>query len=150
MHKLTTDHWSAAKRLLRYLCGTLNHGIILRHDSPIALHAFSDADWGGNKDNFTSTGAFIVYLGSNPISWSSKKQRTVARSSTEVEYRSVASTAAELRWICSLLLELGVCLPHQPVIYCDNVGATILCSNLVLHSRVKYIALNYYFIREQV
>ena len=150
MHKPTTDHWSAVKRLLRYLCGTMDHGIILRHTSPPTLHAFSDADWAGNKDDFTSTSAYIVYLGPNLISWSSKKQRTVARSSTEAEYRSVASTATELRWICSLLLELGVHLQQQPVIYCDNVGATNLCSNPVFHSRMKHVALDYHFIREQV
>ncbi|RVX04505.1 Retrovirus-related Pol polyprotein from transposon RE1 [Vitis vinifera] len=150
MHQPTSDHWNAVKRLLRYLCGTLDHGITLRRTSPLALHAFSDSDWAGNKDDFTSTSAYIIYLGHNPISWSSKKQRTVARSSTEAEYRSVASTAAEIRWICSLLTELGVTLPQQPVIYCDNVGATNLCSNPVFHSRMKHVALDYHFIREQV
>ena len=150
MHQPTTDHWHAVKRLLRYLCGTLDHGIFLRHNSPPTLHAYSDANWAGNKDDYTSTGAYIVYLGHNPISWSSKKQRTVARSSTEAEYRSVASTAAEIRWICALLTELGVTLSLQPVIYCDNVGATNLCSNPVFHSRMKHVALDYHFIREQV
>ncbi|RVW35994.1 Retrovirus-related Pol polyprotein from transposon RE1 [Vitis vinifera] len=121
MHQPTSDHWNAVKRLLRYLCGTLDHGITLCRTTPLALHAFSNSDWAGNKDDFTSTSAYIIYLGHNPISWSSKKQRTVARSSTEAEYRSVVSTAAEIRWICSLLTELGVTLPQQPVIYCDNV-----------------------------
>ena len=150
MHKPTTEHWTAVKRLLRYLCGTLHHGITLRRPSSLALHAFSDADWAGNKDDFTSTSAYIVYLGSNPVSWSSKKQRTVARSSTEAEYRSVAATASELRWICSLLTELGITPPTQPVIYCDNVGATNLCANPVFHSRMKHVALDYHFIREQI
>ncbi|RVW74760.1 Retrovirus-related Pol polyprotein from transposon RE1 [Vitis vinifera] len=95
MHQPTSDHWNAVKRLLRYLCGTLDHDITLRRTSPLALHAFSDSDWAGNKDDFTSTSAYIIYLGHNPISWSSKKQRTVARSSTEAEYRSVASTAGK-------------------------------------------------------
>ncbi|RVW60364.1 Retrovirus-related Pol polyprotein from transposon RE1 [Vitis vinifera] len=103
----------------------------------------------GNKDDFTSTSAYIIYLGHNPISWSSKKRRTVARSSIEAEYRSVASTAAEIRWICSLLTELGVTLPQQPVIYCDNVGATHLCSNPVFHSRMKHVALDYHFIENK-
>ncbi|RVW53564.1 Retrovirus-related Pol polyprotein from transposon RE2 [Vitis vinifera] len=72
MHQPTSDHWNAVKRLLRYLCGTLDHGITLRRTSPLALHAFSDSDWAGNKDDFTSTSAYIIYLGHNPISWSSK------------------------------------------------------------------------------
>lgn len=96
MHRPTCAHWKALKRLLRYLLGTLHYGLNLFRDSPNTLHAFSDADWAGDKDDFISTGAYIVYLGRNVISWSSKKQRSVARSSTEAEYRSVAHTAAEL------------------------------------------------------
>ena len=92
---------------------------------------FFYADWACNKDDYTSTSAYIVYLGHNPISWSSKKQRTVARLATKAEYRLVASTTAELNWVCSLLKELGFTLPQQLVIYCDNVGATHLCSNPV-------------------
>lgn len=150
MHRPTTVHWDAVKRLLRYLSGTTDHGLALHRHTSLSLHAFSDADWAGNKDDYTSTSAYIVYLGLNPISWSSKKQRTVARSSTEAEYRSVAATAAELRWICSLLTELSVSIPTAPVIYCDNVGATHLCSNPVFHSRMKHIAIDYHFIRDQV
>ncbi|KAL5568926.1 hypothetical protein UlMin_025501 [Ulmus minor] len=82
MHQPTNEHWTLVKRILRYLC---------------------DADWAGNKDNYASTSGYLVYLGRNLVSWSSKKQQTVAHSSTEAEYRSVAATAAELRWVCSLL-----------------------------------------------
>lgn len=111
---------------------------------------FFDAEWAGNKDDYTSTSAYLVYLGRNPISWSSKNQRTVAHSSMEVEYRSIAATTSELSWISSLLSELGVSISSQPVIYCDNVSATSLCSNHVFHSRMKYVALDYHFIRERV
>ncbi|KAL6340900.1 hypothetical protein AAG906_032011 [Vitis piasezkii] len=86
MHHPTFEHWKAAKQLLRYLCGTLTHGLFLHKANTLSLHAFSDADWVGNKDDYTSTSAYIVYLGCHPISWSSKKQRRVARSSTEAEY----------------------------------------------------------------
>ena len=108
MHRPTDFHWQAAKRVLRYLAGTRDRGIYLRSNTTLALHAFSDADWAGNKDDYTSTSAYIVYLGSNPVVWSSKKQKTVAQSSTEAEYRCVADTAAELQWIVSLLQEPGV------------------------------------------
>lgn len=150
MHRPTSEHWALVKRLLRYLCGTIDDGLQLFKNSPLTLHAFSDADWAGNQDDFSSTSAHIVYLGRNAISWSSKKQRTIARSSTEAEYRSVAATTAELNWICLLLHDLGISLSTSPVVYCDNVGATQLCSNPLFHSRMKHVAIDFHFIRDQV
>ena len=94
MHRPTSEHWNAAKQLLRYLCGTLTHGLFLHKANTLSLHAFSDADWPGNKDDYTSTRAYIVYLGRHPISWSSKKQRIVAQSSIKAEYRSVGTTTS--------------------------------------------------------
>ncbi|KAL9444346.1 hypothetical protein AB3S75_017517 [Citrus x aurantiifolia] len=150
MHCPTTEHWSFVKRLLRYLVGTVDDGLQLYKDSDLSLHAFSDTDWAGDKDTFCSTNAYVVYLGKSPISWSSKKQRTVARSSTKAEYRFVANTAAELNFICYLLTDLGISLPYCPVIYCDNIGATQLCSNPIFHSRMKHVAIDFHFIRDQV
>jgi hypothetical protein len=160
MHCPTTDHWSFVKRLLCYLVGTIDDGLQLYKDSTLSLHAFSntslslqafsDVDWVGDKDTFCSTSAYVVYLGQNPISWCSKKQRTVARSSKEAEYHSVANTAAELNFICYLLTDLGISLPSCLVIYCDNIGATQLYSNPIFHSRMKHVAIDFYFIRDQV
>ena len=150
MHNPTTEHWIAVKRVLRYLSGTLGHGIFLRKQVNPNLHAFSDADWAGDSDDYVSTNGFIIYLGNQPISWTSKKQQGVARSSTEAEYRSVANTAAELLWICSLLTELGVTISTTPTVYCDNIGATYLCANPVFHSRMKHIAIDYHFVRGQI
>lgn len=150
MHCPTDTHWQAAKRVLRYLSGTRDQGIFLRSNNNLNLHAYSDADWGGDRDDYTSTGAYIVYLGAHPIVWSSKKQKTVARSSTEAEYRSIAGTAAELRWVVHLMKELGITPSSQPVIYCDNVGATYLSANPVFHSRMKHVALDYHFVRQLV
>lgn len=149
MHRPTTEHFQALKRVLRYLSGTLNHGIFLRKQSTPSLHAFSDADWAGDSDDYVSTNAYILYHGSNPISWTSKKQKGVARSSTKAEYRAV-NTASELRWVCSLLHELGVPIQKTPTVYCDNIGATYLCANPVFHSRIKHIALDYHFVRGQI
>ncbi|RVW71349.1 Retrovirus-related Pol polyprotein from transposon RE1 [Vitis vinifera] len=103
-----------------------------------------------SEDDLTSTSAYVVYIGRNPISWSSKKQRTIVRSSMEAEYQSIAATAAELNRVSSLLIELGVVLPQSPLIYCDNIGATNLCSNPVFHSKMKHVAIDFHFIREQV
>lgn len=150
MHKPTEDHWQAAKRVLRYLAGTPTHGIFFSTNNKLILHAYSDADWAGDVDDYISTNSYIIYLGSHPISWSAKKQNGVARSSTEAEYRAVANTAAELSWICSILTELRVAMPSSPVVYCDNVGATFLCANPIFHSRMKHIAIDYHFVRGQV
>ena len=150
MHKPTDIHWQMVKRVLRYLQGTVQDCLLLHRHSPSSVHAFSDADWGGNKEDLSSTSAYIIYLGRNPISWSSKKQHTTARSSTEAEYRAVVDTAAEISWICSLLTELYFPVNHAPVIYCDNIGATQLSSNPVFHSRMKHVAIDFHFIRQRV
>ena len=150
MHQPTDTHWQAAKRVLRYLTGTTSHGIYMRVASPLLLHGFTYANWGGDGDDYVSTNAYIIYLGSTPVSWSSKKQKRVARSSMGAEYRAVANTSSEVRWICSLLQEIGIKVPVAPVIYCDNIGATYLCANPVFYSRMEHIALDYDFIRNMI
>ena len=150
MHKPTITHWTAAKRVLRYLKLTIYHGLLMKKNMSSFLHAYSDADWAGNLDDRTSTSAYIIFLRGNPITWSAKKQRSVSRSSTKAEYRAVAATAAELAWIQSLLEELGIHLEKPPTIFCDNVGATYLSSNPVFHSRMKHIAIDFHFVRDRV
>ncbi|KAK9048876.1 hypothetical protein SSX86_032155 [Deinandra increscens subsp. villosa] len=150
MHAPSSIHWQALKRLLRYLQGTSHHGFLIRKESPLYLHAFTDADWAGDKDNYRSTTGYIVYLGSNPISWSSKRQSTLARSSTEAEFRAVASTTTEVQWLSNLLTELGFKSVTTPTIYCDNLSATTYSANPVFHSRMKHLALDFHFVREKV
>jgi len=150
MHRPTTDHWTAVKRILRYLVGTQTNGLFFSTQNTPSLYAFTDADWAGDKDDYMSTGAYLVYYGSHPIAWSSKKQSGVARSSTEAEYRSVANTTAEVTWIKSLLTELGIKTTTAPAINCDNKGATYLCANPMFHSRMKHLALDYHFVRNHV
>ena len=150
MHKPTHSHWTAAKRLLRYLKHTIFHGIHLRKNTPWALTTYSDADWAGNLDDRTSTSAYICFLGQNPLSWSSKKQRAIARSSTEAEYRSLANAASETMWIMNLLDELGYPLKRPPALLCDNLGATHLSYNPVDHSRMKHIQIDLHFVRDLV
>ena len=126
--------------------GSRDLGIHLSSTTPISLHGYSDADWAGDPDDRTSTGAYIIFLGANPISWSYTKQRTVARSSTEAEYRAIAAVAAEIEWVKSLLTELGVRLSNSLALYSDNLGATYLCANPVFHSRMKHLAIDDHFV----
>jgi hypothetical protein len=149
MHRPTEAHLIAAKRVLRYVSGTISHGILFQ-PGPMSLTAFTDADWAGNPVDRRSTTGFLVFLGNNLITWSSKKQTTVARSSTEAEYRSLAVGAAELAWLRMLLCDFGVYLASPPVIWCDNLSAISLASNPVFHARTKHVEIDYHFVRERV
>lgn len=150
MHKPTDDHWSTLKCLLRYLAGTPHKGILLHRNSLICLHAFTDADQAGDKDDYVSTIGYIVYLGRNPISQCSTKQRTLARSSTEVEYHAIAATTVEVLWVINSLTELGLSSSARSTIYCDNIGATYVAANPKFHSKMKHLGLDYHFVHENV
>ena len=124
MNEPQDTHWSAIKRILCYLKHTIDHGLFIKKCSSNQLFAFSDADWAGCPDDIRSTSGFCIFLGSNLLSWSSKKQPIVSRSTTESEYKSMANTAADLCWLQSLFSELGVFLPTAPILFCDNISAT--------------------------
>ena len=99
------------KRILRYLKGTLFHGLLLQPASVknlLAIRAFCDVDWASNVDDRRSTSGTSIFLGPNLVSWWSRKQKVTARSSTEAEYRNIAQTSTELTWIYTLLIELQV------------------------------------------
>jgi histone deacetylase 1/2 len=150
LHSPTTAHWSAVKRILRYVKGTLAMSLKLRKSSSTLVSAFSDADWAGCVDDRRSTGGFVVFFGPNLVSWSARKQPTVSRSSTKAEYKALANAMAEMMWIQRLLTELGI--PHSKVarLWCDNIGTKYLSANPVFHARTKHIEIDFHFIRERV
>jgi histone deacetylase 1/2 len=96
MHAATDSHWATVKLILRYLRDTASHGLHITRSSSFALHGFTDADWAGNVEDRKSTGGYLVFFGQKPISWKSGKQRIVARSSTEAEYKALADDTTEV------------------------------------------------------
>lgn len=131
-----SHHLVAAKRILGYIKGFLNLGIHFQKGS-LDLSAYNDAGWVGDPIDKRSITGMVVFLGNSPITLSAKKQPTVSRSSTEAKYRALA-TAAKLYRLRMLLKDLGVYLYHPPILWCDNVSALSLASNLVFHARSKH------------
>ncbi|GJW35208.1 ribonuclease H-like domain-containing protein, partial [Tanacetum coccineum] len=150
MHDPRDPHFTALKRILRYVRGTIDHGLQLYVSSTSQLTAYTDADWAGCPVTRRSTSGYCVFLGDNLLSWSAKRQVTLSRSSAEAEYRGVANVVAETAWIRNLLLELHTPLFTATLVYCDNVSAVYLSTNPVQHQRTKHIEIDIHFVREYV
>lgn len=150
MHSPRAAHWNLVKRILRYLRGTITEGLFISASPSTELTTFSDADWAGCPDTRRSTSGYCVFLGDSLVSWSSKRQPTVSRSSAEAEYRAAANATAECCGLRNLLQELHVDVQKATVIYCDNISAVYLSQNPVHHRRTKHVELDIHFVRERV
>nr|GEU48886.1 hypothetical protein [Tanacetum cinerariifolium] len=147
--KPTEKHLHAVKRIFKYLKGTINRGIWYPEDSSIALIAYADADHVGCQDTRRSTSEIMQLLGDRLVSWSSKRQKSVAISNTEAEYIASSGCCAQVLWMRSWLTDYGLGFNKIPM-YCDNKSAIALCCYNVQHSRSKHIDIRFYFIKEQV
>ncbi|GKA85185.1 ribonuclease H-like domain-containing protein [Tanacetum coccineum] len=150
MHDPREPYFSALKRILWYIRGTMPYGLQLFSSTTSSLVAYSDADWAGCPTTRRSTSGYCVFLGNNLLSWSSKRQVTLSRSSAEAEYRGVANAVAETCWLRNLLRELHTPLSTATLVYCDNVSAVYLSSNPVQHQRTKHIEIDIHFVRDLV
>ena len=142
----TQAHFRAATRVLRYLKGCPGKGLLFRRDSNIQLLAFSDADWATCLDSRKSVTGYCFFLGSSLVSWKTKKQSTVSRSSSEAEYRALASTTCELQWLTYLLNDLRVSCSKPAVLCCDNQSALHIAANPVfMNVRSTWISIVIFF-----
>jgi hypothetical protein len=150
MHEPRTSHLDAVYRILRYLKSALGKRVLFSNHGHLRLEAFTDADWAGSIDDRQSTSGYCTFLGGNLITWRSKKQSMMARSSAEVEYRAMAYGVCELLWLQTFFRDLGFpdCGPMK--LYCDNKAAINIAHNSVQHDRTNHIEIDRHFIKEKL
>ncbi|KAG7577546.1 Reverse transcriptase RNA-dependent DNA polymerase [Arabidopsis thaliana x Arabidopsis arenosa] len=146
----TDVHLQAAHKVLKYIKGNPGLGLMYPADTEICLNGFADADWGTCKDSRRSVTGYCIYLGTSLISWKSKKQAVVSRSSTESEYRSLAQATCEIIWLQQLLKDLHITVSCPAKLFCDNKSALYLSQNPVFHERTKHIEIDCHTVRDQI
>ncbi|GJX60795.1 retrovirus-related pol polyprotein from transposon TNT 1-94 [Tanacetum coccineum] len=144
------EHWQATVRVVRYIKDNPGQGIFLHVDNDLRLYGYCDSDWASCPMTRRSLTGYFVLFGNSPISWKTKKQHTVSRSSSEAEYRSMATTTCELKWLKGLLNSLGVAHPEPMRLFCDNQAALHIAANPVFHERTKHIEVDCHFVRDEI
>ena len=144
------SHWDAAVCILRFVKGTPGQGVLYENKGHTQIVGYSDADWAGSPTDKRSTSGYCGFNGVNLISWKSKKQDVVARSSVEAEYRDMALATCELIWLKHLLQELRFGKDEQMKLICDNQATLHISSNPVFHERTKHIEVDCHFIKEKI
>ena len=133
MHKPQIHHMTAVMRILRYLKKTNSRGLLFRKNDNLDLLACTDADWAGDRDDRKSTSGYFTLVGGNLVTWKSKKQKVVALSSAEAEFRGIAKGITEILWIKRLLGELTFPQKRPCKMFCDNQAAISISGNPVQH-----------------
>ena len=146
----TEEHWTAVKRILRYVKGTKDLGLLYGNNESRECIGYSDADWGGDSDDRRSTSGFLFEIGGTAVTWRSKKQSCVALSTAEAEYMALTGAAQEAVWLRELATELGAEPTKPTVIHEDNQSTIHMARNPQFHGRTKHIGIKYHYIREQV
>ncbi|KAI0501654.1 hypothetical protein KFK09_016599 [Dendrobium nobile] len=149
MQSPTAHDFKALTRILRYIKGTLSYGLPITAGS-MDLRTYSDADWVSDTSDRKSVSGFCTFLGPNLISWTVKKQVTVAKSSTEAEYGSLSAAVSDVVWLRRLAQELNLSQQSPTTIHCNNTSAIAIAKNPVFHARTKHIEIDYHFIRQQI
>uniref|UniRef100_A0A2N9FV09 Integrase catalytic domain-containing protein n=1 Tax=Fagus sylvatica TaxID=28930 RepID=A0A2N9FV09_FAGSY len=143
-------HMNAVIRILKYLKNAPGRGLFYRSSGHLRIEGYTDADWAGSPSDRKSTTGYCTFIGGNLVTWRSKKQSVVARSSAEAEYRAMAHTTCELTWLRTVLQEFGLLTQGPTPLYCDNQAAIHIVSNPVFHERTKHIEVDCHFVRSKV
>ena len=150
MHAPGPEHFETVYRILRYLKGSPGKGLLFRKNGHLQVEIYTDADWAGSVTDRRSTFGYCTFVGGNLVTWRSKKQTVVARSSAEAEYRAVALGICEVFWIKKILEELKASNSLPMKVYCDNKSAIAIAHNPVLHDRTKHVEVDKHFIKEKL
>ncbi|RVX07454.1 Retrovirus-related Pol polyprotein from transposon TNT 1-94 [Vitis vinifera] len=150
MHSPTEEHMEAVYRILRYLKMTPGKGLFFRKTENRDTEVYSDADWAGNIIDRRSTSGYCSFVWGNLVTWRSKKQSVVVRSSAQAEYRALAQGICEGIWIKRVLSELGQTSSSPILMMCDNLAAISIAKNPVHHDRTKHVEIDRHFITEKV
>ncbi|CAM8929779.1 unnamed protein product [Rhodiola kirilowii] len=150
MQKPSIEHMQAATRVLRFIKGAPTQGLFFPAKSDLKLNAFCDADWASCPLTRKSITGYCITLGPCAISWKTKKQPVISRSSAESEYRSMAATRCELTWLTRLLTDMKVSILYSIPVHCDNKAAIHIAHNSVFHERTKHVELDCHLIRSHV
>lgn len=140
----------AALRIVRYLKGEPGRGIIFRKHGHLDIRAFTDADWAGNPNDRRSTAGYFTMVGGNLVTWRSKKQKVVALSSAEAEFRGIARGLTEILWLRKIMAEIGFPAQKACELMCDNKAAISISENPVQHDRTKHVEVDRHFIKEKL
>ena len=148
MHCASEIHFQAAKRILRYVKGTIDYGIKFNQVKNFHLHGYSDSDWAGCVDDMRSTSGYCFSFGYGIFSGCSKKQEVVAQSTAEVEYVATAAAVNQAIWIRKLMKDLHIEQQEGTQIFVDNQAAISIANNPVFHGKTKHLKIKLYFLRD--
>ncbi|XP_061989783.1 secreted RxLR effector protein 161-like [Rosa rugosa] len=150
MHNPSEDHMDAVVRILRYLNRAPGKGLMFSKHHCLEVSGYTDADWAGNITDRRSTSGYFTFVGWNLVTWKSKKQKVVARSSAEAKYRGMAHGVCELLWLRNLLRDLGFKPKRAMELFCDNKAVIEISHNPVQHDRTKHVEVDRHFIKEKL
>ncbi|XP_074317900.1 uncharacterized protein LOC141653934 [Silene latifolia] len=143
-------HMQAATHVVRYLKNTVNTGLFYPAENSLSVTAYSDSDWAKCAFSGRSLSGYCIFLGDSLISWKTKKQKTVSKSSAEAEYRSMSFTTSEMVWVNNLLKDLRVEVPKPIPLICDSQAAEHIAHNPVFHERTKHLEVDCHYVRDKL